>query len=77
MESKSSFAHVWHILLWLSDAHHILFLLKYFTSDTDFPSQFYVFLTQNHQALLKDQDGISRKWFWKEQKPVAFFFVKL
>ena len=36
-KSKSSFAYMWHILLWLSATHHISFLLNRFTVEYRFP----------------------------------------
>ena len=65
VESKSSFAHMWHKLLWLSDACHSSFLLNQFSVKYWFSFLILrVFLPQNHLALLKNLS-------------LFFFFAKL
>ena len=46
---------MWHILLWLSDAHCISFLLNRLSVKHRFPFSILRFLPQNHLALLKDR----------------------
>ena len=46
-----------------------------FQLNTDFPSQFCVFLPQNHLASLKDQ--FLKKMLIKRAKTCRFFFTKL
>ena len=69
-ESKSSFSHMWHILLWLSDTHHISFLLNQFSFQI-----LRGFLPQNHLALLKDR--FLKKMLLNRGKNTSFFFVNL
>ena len=46
-----------------------------FQLNTDFPSQFYVFLPQNHLASLKDR--FLKKMLIKRAKTRRLFFTKL
>ena len=58
--------------MWLYLTHTTFrFYLLDFQLNTDFPSQFRVFHGKSPSAPKKI--GFSRKCFWKEQKPVAFF----
>ena len=76
-KSKSSFAHMWHILLWLSNAHHISFLLNRFSVKYRFTFPILRFLPQNNLALLKDRFLkkmiLKRAKKKKKKKNVAFF----
>ena len=75
-ESKSSFVHMWHMLLWLSDAHHISFLLNRFSVKYRFLFPILRFLPQNHLTLLKDR--FLKKLLLKRAKAKTrrFFFRK-
>ena len=76
-ESKSSFAHMWHMLLWLSDAHHISFLLDRFSVRYRFPFPILRFFYRKFtsRALLKDR--FLKKMLLKRAKTRRLFFVKL
>ena len=74
-ESKSSFAHMWRMLLWLSDAHHISFLLNRFSVRYRFPFPILHFWPQNHLALLKDR--FLKKMLLKRAKTDRLFFIKI
>ena len=60
---------MWQILLWLSDVHHISFLLNRISIKYRFPFPISCFLSQNQ--LLKDR--FLKKMLLKRAKPVAFF----
>ena len=62
---------MWHILLWLSDAHHIPFLLNGFLVKDSFPFPILGFLPQNHLVLLKDR--FLKKVLLKWAKTFVFF----
>ena len=59
---KNPFAHMWHIQLWLSAIHHILFLLNRFSVKYRFPFPILWLVT------------IRSKKTKKSKKPVSFFF---
>ena len=62
---------MWHILLCLSDAHHILFFLIDFQFNADFPFPILRFVPQNHLAFLKDR--LFKKTFLKRAKTRRLF----
>ena len=66
---------MWHVLLWLSDAHHISFLPIGFSVEYGFPFPSFRFLPQNHLTLLKDR--FLKKMLLKRAKTRRLFFVKL
>ena len=73
-KSKSSFGHMWHLLLCLSDARHISFLLNRFLVKCRFPFPILHFLLQNHLALLKDR--FLKKMLLKRANTRCLFFRK-
>ena len=67
---------MWHMCYYDYLTHTTFrFYLVDFQLDTDFPSQFYVFLPQNHLALHKDR--FLKKMLLKRAKTHRLFFVKL
>ena len=73
---------MWHILLWLSDAHHISFYLIDFQLKTDFPFQFCIFYRKITLPFSKDHLALLNDWFLKKMllkraKTRRLFFVKL
>ena len=66
---------MWHVTLWLSAAHHILFLLNPFSVEFGFPFPILHFLPQNYPVLLKDQ--FLEKMFLKRAKTCRLFSAKL
>ena len=66
---------MWHISLWLSDAHHISFLLNQFSVKYTFSFPILHFLPQNHLVLLKDR--FLKKMVLKRAKTRRLVFVKL
>ena len=74
-ESKSPFAHMLHILLWLSTAHHMFFLLNQFSAKYRFPFPSLHFLTV--KSLSVTQRSVFKKMFLKRAKTCCFLFAKL
>ena len=75
-ESKSSFAHMWHLLLWLSDAQHITFTLNRFSVKYRFTFQNLRFFTAKSPSVTHrsvSQENASEK----SNNPSSFFPVKL
>ena len=72
LKSKKSFVYRCYSFLWFSSVQQILFLPNRFRLQTDFPSQFCVFLIfiYNHWAWHKDR--FSRKYFKKSKSLLAF-----
>ena len=64
-----------HILLWLSNAHHISFLFNLFSVKYRFLFPILLFFPQNHLALLKDR--FLKKMLSKRALTRRSFLVKL
>ena len=64
---------MWHILLWLPDAHHILFLLNRFSVKYRFSFQFGGFFYVE-SLILKDR--FLKKMLLKRAKTRGLFFRK-
>ena len=70
LKSKNPFAHMWYILLWISAAHNISFLLNQFSVKYGFPFPICVFYRKTPSVT---QWSVSRESaFKKSRNPSAF-----